>query len=87
MTELPPQEPTPTEDATDASGYLDEASLDTLYRVGANEYKRLCDQPGVDDRDGVGLSQEIAANTGVRLNVAAAVVAFANSARHSSNKE
>ncbi len=87
MTELPPQEPTPTEDAAGVSGCLDEASLGTLYQVGADEYKRLCDQPGVDNRDGVGLSQEIAANTGVRLNVAAAVVAFANSARHNSNKE
>ncbi len=86
MTELPPQEPTPTEDTAGILGYSDEASLDTLYRAGANEYKRLCDQPGVDDRDGVGLSQEIAKNTGVRLNVAAAVVAIANSARHNSYK-
>ena len=67
MTELPPQEPTPTEDAVGIPGYLDEASLDTLYRVGADEYDRLCDQPGVDRRDGVGLSEKIAANTGVRL--------------------
>lgn len=87
MTELPPQEPTPTEDAAGIPGYLDEASLNTLYQVGADEYKRLCDQPGVDSRDGVGLSQEIAEKTGVRLNVAAAVVAIANSARHNSNKE
>ena len=87
MTELPPQEPTPTEGATGVSGYSGEASLDTLYQVGADEYDRLCDQPGVDRRDGVGLSQEIAKNTGVKLNVAAAIVAFANSARHNSNKE
>ena len=87
MTELPPQEPTPTEDTADTSGYLGEASLDTLYQVGADEYDRLCDQLGADNRDGVGLSQEIAKNTGVKLNVAAAVVAIANSARHNSNKE
>ncbi len=87
MTELPPQEPTPTEDAAGVSGYSGEASLDTLYRVGADEYDRLRDQPGVDGRDGVGLSEKIAENTGVRLNVAAAVVAIANSARHNSNKE
>jgi len=87
MTELPPQEPTPTEDAAGVPGYLDEASLYTLYQVGADEYDRLCDQPGVDRRDGVGLSEKIAANTGVKLNVAAAVVAIANSARHNSNKE
>ena len=87
MTELPPQEPTPTEDAAGVPGYLDEASLYTLYQVGADEYDRLCDPPGVDRRDGVGLSEKIAANTGVKLNVAAAVVAIANSARHNSNKE
>ena len=87
MTELPPQEPIPTEDAAGVSGYSGEASLATLYQVGADEYDRLCDQPGVDGRDGVGLSEKIAGNTGVRLNVAAAVVAIANSARHNSNKE
>lgn len=87
MTELPPQEPTLTEDAAGVSGYLDEASLATLYQVGADEYKRLCDQLGADDRDGVGLSREIAKNTGIRFDVAAAVVAIANSARHNSNKE
>lgn len=87
MTELPPQEPTPTKDAAGVSGYSGEASLATLYRVGADEYKRLCDQLGADNRDGVGLSQKIAENTGIRLNVAAAVVAIANSARHDSNKE
>jgi len=86
MTELPPQEPIPTEDAAGVSGYSGEASLATLYQVGADEYKRLCDQLGADDRDSVGLSQEIAENTGIRLNVAAAVVASANSVRRSENR-
>lgn len=87
MTELPPQEPTPTEDAAGVPGYLDEASLYTLYQVGADEYGRPCDQPGVDSRDGVGLSRRIAENTGIGFDVAATVVAIANSARHNSNKE
>ena len=62
-------------------------SCGAIARAGADEYKRLCDQPGVDGRDGVGLSEKIDENTGVRLNVAVTVIAIANSARHNSNKE
>ena len=75
-----------TEDSVDISGRLDEASLDSLYRVAAEEYMRLYDQPGVDHRDSVGMSQKIAENTGVSLSVAAAVVASANSVRRSENR-
>ena len=47
---------------------------------------RLYDQPGVDLRDSVGMSQKIAENTGISLSVAAAVVASANSVRRSENR-
>ena len=79
MSELPPssnhegEDPTmsaPTEDSVDISGRLDEASLDSLYRVAAEEYMRLYDQPGIDHRD----------------SVAAAVVASANSVRRRENR-
>jgi len=75
-----------TENSVDISDCLDEASLDSLYRVATEEYMRLYDQPGVDLRDSVGMSQKIAENTGISLSVAAAVVASANSVRRSENR-